>query len=81
MAESQKAKANRLEKAREQRRVKREQTGDTAEAKAERRKQSKEYDADEDEEACRQPRRCFVELIGGWRLGTAFGSQASACAC
>jgi hypothetical protein len=51
MAESQKAKANRLEKAREQRRVKREQTGDTAEANAERRKQSrkqsKEYDADE----------------------------------
>ena len=36
-----------MEKAREQRRVKREQTGDTAEAKAERRKQSKEYDADE----------------------------------
>ena len=47
MAEPQKAKANRLEKAREQRRgVKPEQTGDTAEAKAERRKQSKEYDAD-----------------------------------
>ena len=49
MAESQKAKAkaNRLEKAREQRRVKREQTGDTAEAKADRRKQTHEYDADE----------------------------------
>ena len=47
MAESQKAKANRLEKARDQRRRKREQTGDTAEATAERRKQSKEYDADE----------------------------------
>jgi hypothetical protein len=47
MAESQKAKAHRLEKAREQRRVKREQTGDTAEAKAERGRQSKEYDADE----------------------------------
>jgi hypothetical protein len=47
MAESQKAQANRLEKAREQRRVKREQTGDTPEAKAERRKQGKEYDADE----------------------------------
>lgn len=47
MAESQKAKANRLEKAGEKRRVKREQTGDTAEAKAERRKQGKEYDADE----------------------------------
>ena len=49
MAEPQKAKAkaDRLEKAREQRRVKPEQTGDTAEAKAERRKQSKEYDADE----------------------------------
>ena len=37
MAEFQTAKANRLEKARGQRRVKREQTGDTAEAKAERR--------------------------------------------
>jgi hypothetical protein len=47
MAESQKAKANRLEKAREQRRVTREQTGDTAEAKAERRKQADEYDAEE----------------------------------
>ena len=47
MAESQKAKANRLEKAREQRRVKREKTGDTAEAKAERRKPTNEYDAEE----------------------------------
>jgi hypothetical protein len=47
MAESEKAKANRLEKAREQRRVKRERTGDTPEAKAERRKPSQEYDADE----------------------------------
>jgi len=51
MAESQKANANRLEKAREQRRIKREQTGDTAEAEAERSKQAKgkqakEYDAD-----------------------------------
>ena len=47
MAESQEAKANRLEKAREQRRVKREQTGDTPEAKAERRKQGTDRDADE----------------------------------
>jgi len=47
MAESQKAKASRLEKAREKRSLKREQTGDTAEAKAERRKQPNEYDADE----------------------------------
>ena len=46
MAESQKTKANRSAKAREQRRVKREQTGDTADAKAERRKQAKDYDAD-----------------------------------
>jgi hypothetical protein len=46
MAESQK-KADKLGKAREQRRVKREQTGDTAEAKAERRKQTNEYDAEE----------------------------------
>jgi len=44
MGESQKAKAS---KAREQRREKREQTGDTAEAKAERRKQPNEYDAEE----------------------------------
>jgi hypothetical protein len=48
MAESQKAKASRLEKAREQRRVKREQKGDTPEAEAERRhKKPEEYDADE----------------------------------
>jgi len=47
MAEPQETKANRLEKAREERRAKREQTGDTAEAKAERRKQTNEYDADE----------------------------------
>jgi hypothetical protein len=49
MAESEKAKATRLkaEAAREQRRVKREQTGDTAEAKEERRKQNKDYDAEE----------------------------------
>jgi len=33
--------------AREQRRAKRERTGDTAEAKAERRKQEKDYDAEE----------------------------------
>jgi hypothetical protein len=47
MAETQKAKTNRLEKAREKRNAKREQTGDTAEAKAERRKPASEYDADE----------------------------------
>jgi hypothetical protein len=47
MAESQKAKANRLEKARERRRVKRERTGDTAEATAERREQKNAYDAEE----------------------------------
>jgi hypothetical protein len=46
MAESEKAKANRLEKARETRRLKRERTGDTPQAEAERRKQGKEYDAD-----------------------------------
>ena len=46
MTESEKAKADRLEKARERRRIKREQTGDTAEAKAERRKETAEYDAD-----------------------------------
>jgi hypothetical protein len=46
MAESEKAKAHRLEKAREARRLKREKTGDTPEAEAERRKQATEYDAD-----------------------------------
>jgi hypothetical protein len=46
MAESQKAKAQRLEKAREARRLKRERTGDTPEAVAERRKEVQEYDAD-----------------------------------
>ena len=55
MAESQKAKANRLEKAREQRRVKREQTGDTAEAKAERRKQTNEYDAEQTKQRVGNP--------------------------
>ena len=47
MAESEQAKAKGLEAARERRRVKREQTGDTAEAKEERREQTKEYDAEE----------------------------------
>jgi hypothetical protein len=46
MAESDKAKAKakRVEKLREERRLKRERTGDTPEAAAERRKQGKEYD-------------------------------------
>ncbi len=59
MAESQKAKANRLEKAREQRRVKREQTGDTAEAKAERRKPTSEYDAEEMKKRAGNPGAAF----------------------
>jgi hypothetical protein len=49
MAESEKAKAHRLEKLREERRVKRERTGDTPEAEAERRKAAAtaaDYDAD-----------------------------------
>jgi hypothetical protein len=46
MAESEKAKAGRLQKRRETQRAKRERTGDTPEAEAERRKQDKEYDAD-----------------------------------
>jgi hypothetical protein len=46
MAESEKAKASRLQKAREKRRQKREQTGDTPEAIAERREQVQEYDAE-----------------------------------
>jgi hypothetical protein len=44
MAESEKAKTRRLEKLREKRRLKREQTSDTPQAEAERRKQVKEYD-------------------------------------
>jgi hypothetical protein len=49
MAESEKARASRLEKAREKRRLKRERTGDTPEAEAERRAAAAtaaEYDAD-----------------------------------
>jgi hypothetical protein len=46
MAESEKLKASRLEKQREKRRLKREQTGNTPQAEAERRKQGKEYDED-----------------------------------
>jgi hypothetical protein len=49
MAESEKAKASRLEKARVKRRVKRERTGDTPEAEAERptpAATAAEYDAD-----------------------------------
>ena len=49
MAESEKAKAHRLEKLREERRLKRERTGDTPEAEAERRKAAATaaaYDAD-----------------------------------
>jgi hypothetical protein len=46
MAESEKAKAKRLQKLREERRLKRERTGDTPEVEAERRTQGKEYDED-----------------------------------
>jgi hypothetical protein len=49
MAESEQAKASRLEKAREKRRLKRERTGDTPEAEAERRQAAAteaDYDAD-----------------------------------
>ena len=46
MAESEKAKAGRLQKRREEQQAKRERTGDTPQAEAERRKQTKEYDAD-----------------------------------
>jgi hypothetical protein len=46
MTDSEQAKAKRLETVREKRRLKREQTGDTAEAKAERRKQNPEHDVD-----------------------------------
>jgi hypothetical protein len=46
MAESEKEKAGRLKKRREKQQAKRERTGDTPQAAAERRKQDKEYDAD-----------------------------------
>ena len=46
MAETEKAKADRLHKRREKRQTKREQTGDTPEAVAERAKRTKEYDED-----------------------------------
>ena len=51
-----------MEKARELRRVKREQTGDTAEAKAERRKQTSEYDAEQTKQRVGKSRRCIFEL-------------------
>ena len=48
MAESEKAKAGRLQKRRETQQGKRERTGDTPQAEAEkRRKQDQDYDADE----------------------------------
>lgn len=47
MAESEKAKAGRLQKRREKQQAKREQTGDTPQAEAERRKpQAEGYDAE-----------------------------------
>jgi hypothetical protein len=45
-AETDKAKTGRLQKRREKQQVKREQTGDTPQAAAERAKRSKEYDED-----------------------------------
>jgi hypothetical protein len=47
MAESEKEKAGRLKRRHEKQQAKRERTGDTPQAEAERRKQHKEYDADE----------------------------------
>jgi hypothetical protein len=44
MAETEKAKAGRLEKQREKRQAKRERTGDTPQAAAEREKNAKQYD-------------------------------------
>jgi hypothetical protein len=44
MAETEKAKADRLQKRREKQRAKRERTGDTPEAAAERAKKATEYD-------------------------------------
>jgi hypothetical protein len=46
MADSKTGKAERLRKRRETQQAKRERTGDTSEAEAERHKQDKEYDAD-----------------------------------
>jgi hypothetical protein len=46
MTESEKAKTRRLEKLREKRRLKAEQTGDTPQAEAERRKEGNKHDED-----------------------------------
>ena len=46
MAETDKTKANRLQRWREKRRLKRERTGDTPQAMAERQRQAKQYDDD-----------------------------------
>jgi hypothetical protein len=46
MAKTDKAKTGRLQKRREEQQIKREQTGDTPQATAERAKRSKEYDED-----------------------------------
>ena len=46
MAETDKAKAGRLQKRREKKRIKREQTGDTPQATAERSKSETQYDED-----------------------------------
>ena len=46
MAKTDKAKTGRLQKRREKQQIKREQTGDTPQAAAERAKRSKEYDED-----------------------------------
>ena len=47
MTETEKEKVGRLQKRREEQQAKRERTGDTPQAAAERRKQTEEYDADE----------------------------------
>ena len=46
MAETDNTKANRLQRWREKRRLKRERTGDTPQAMAERQRQAKQYDDD-----------------------------------
>lgn len=46
MAETEKAKAGRLKKLREKRQLKRERTGDTPQAAAERAERAKQYDED-----------------------------------
>ena len=60
MAESEDAKAGRLQKRRKMEQDKRKRTGDTPEAEAERRKQDKDYDADAMKKRVGNPGAAFL---------------------